>query len=391
MPKNVLQFKILIASPTDVKQERDSVDAVISELNRTYGDRLNVVISIVKWETHSAPSVGENSSQDVIDGDFRDDYDIFIGLFWKKYGTPVMGSESGTAHEFKNAYKRFQKSPKSLKIMFYFKNSGTEFLSEINPEDLSKIYKFKTELEEKHILYWEFSTLENFNYQLRSHIPMRLDELLSEQTTNEELKTKTSNSVYLAEINEEFGVVDYDEKVSKNFDDATKAIIAILSAMSCVGIELTTKANEIPILVKRRTFKSREDIRLFLISIADSINKFSDKLEEHFPNFFSSFRDGTISLLDLILIFKYDKRWNKEVEISDYIVMLSDILESIHLSVSEFKMLIGVVSGLPNISKELNIPKKRLVEVLYKCLEQLELCENISEDIINKINKKNVC
>ena len=47
----------------------------------------------------------------MIDASLRiKDCDILIGIFWKRFGTPVQGANSGTAHEFRRAYEEWQRT-----------------------------------------------------------------------------------------------------------------------------------------------------------------------------------------------------------------------------------------------------------------------------------------
>ncbi|WP_462074860.1 hypothetical protein [Nitrospira sp. CMX1] len=47
------------------------------------------------------------------------EYDIFIGIMWRRFGTPTGVAGSGTEGEFRIAYKRWQENPQ-IALMFYF-------------------------------------------------------------------------------------------------------------------------------------------------------------------------------------------------------------------------------------------------------------------------------
>ena len=80
-------------------------------------------------------------TQQIINQDFGDDYDIFIGIIWKKFGTKTEVAESGTEEEFLRALKRFENG-ENIQILFYFKSEPIPF-DEINPEQILKIKNFK--------------------------------------------------------------------------------------------------------------------------------------------------------------------------------------------------------------------------------------------------------
>ncbi|RLD38698.1 MAG: hypothetical protein DRI97_13420 [Bacteroidetes bacterium] len=89
MAETVTKYKIFLASPSDISEDRDSIEEVIKELNLTYGSQNNIVIELIKWETHSAPGVSSVDQQELINQDINDEYDLFIGLMWMKFGTPT--------------------------------------------------------------------------------------------------------------------------------------------------------------------------------------------------------------------------------------------------------------------------------------------------------------
>jgi hypothetical protein len=47
-----------VASPGDVSEERAVLQEVVSELNVTWSKTLGVRLELLRWETHTFPSVG---------------------------------------------------------------------------------------------------------------------------------------------------------------------------------------------------------------------------------------------------------------------------------------------------------------------------------------------
>ena len=63
----------------------------------------------MRWETDAYPGFHPEGPQGLIDAILRiEDCDILIGIFWKRFGTPVSDACSGTAHEFQRAYEAWQ-------------------------------------------------------------------------------------------------------------------------------------------------------------------------------------------------------------------------------------------------------------------------------------------
>lgn len=76
MPQTISLYKLFLASPSDVKEERLIVENVINDFNDTYAIQLNARIELCSWEKSTYPSTGEYA-QDVINSQIGDEYDIF--------------------------------------------------------------------------------------------------------------------------------------------------------------------------------------------------------------------------------------------------------------------------------------------------------------------------
>lgn len=89
---------MLIASPSDLRDERDLVERAIHKWNAVHSSHMGVVLLPVRWETNASAEMGA-SAQDVINRQIVDDSDVLIGFFWTRLGTPTASHSSGTAEE----------------------------------------------------------------------------------------------------------------------------------------------------------------------------------------------------------------------------------------------------------------------------------------------------
>jgi hypothetical protein len=119
MAKQVTLYQVFIASPGDVSEERAIAEEVIQELNITIAANANIKLELIKWETHAYSSMGIDV-QDTINRQIGDEYDIFIGVMWKRFGSKTGRAPSGTVEEFERAYSKYIANPDSVNIMFYF-------------------------------------------------------------------------------------------------------------------------------------------------------------------------------------------------------------------------------------------------------------------------------
>lgn len=106
-------FKVLIASPGDVGDERNVIPEIINEWNAINASLSKVVLMPIKWETHSAPLLGDRP-QAIINKQLVKDCDILVGVFWTRIGTNTGVSISGTAEEIEQFVE--MKKP----VMLYF-------------------------------------------------------------------------------------------------------------------------------------------------------------------------------------------------------------------------------------------------------------------------------
>jgi hypothetical protein len=91
-------YRVFIASPSDLKEERRVATEAINEWNSQHARAESVVLLPVKWETHATPRAGVRP-QEAINNQLVHDSDILVGMFWTKIGTNTGVAESGTVEE----------------------------------------------------------------------------------------------------------------------------------------------------------------------------------------------------------------------------------------------------------------------------------------------------
>ncbi len=167
MPQTQTILQVFVASPGDVAEERKILESVVHEINLTLSDTHTKRLELLKWETHSRPGFGKDA-QDVINQQIGDNYDIFLGIMWGRFGSPTPRAESGTEEEFNRAVSRWKDSPEHIQIMFYFKDAGIP-PSKSEPEQLAKIHAFKKKISAQGV-YSEFQDAEDFRTQASTHL-----------------------------------------------------------------------------------------------------------------------------------------------------------------------------------------------------------------------------
>ena len=155
MPETRKIIRVFLASPGDLVDERVAVAEVVAEINDNWADFLGYQIELMGWEDtvsrHRRP-------QEIINQEL-DRCELFIGMMWKKWGTPPDKDgkyTSGFQEEYDRAVSRREESG-IPEISMFFKKIADEFLDDRGP-DLIKVLDFRKELiDGKTQLFQEFA------------------------------------------------------------------------------------------------------------------------------------------------------------------------------------------------------------------------------------------
>lgn len=162
-PANVIE--IIIASPSDVADERQIVREIIAEWNVMYARERGVVLLPLGWETHSAPELSGRPQQIINDRLLRH-ADILVGIFWTRVGSPTGKAISGSLEEI--AEHRSKGKP----AMLYFSNAPTPPTS-IDREQYEQLTDFKSWAQAQGLVEG-FSSGEDFREKFRRQLPLLL-------------------------------------------------------------------------------------------------------------------------------------------------------------------------------------------------------------------------
>lgn len=136
MPFAAQVVRVLIASPSDVAEERDALRHVMWRWNDLHAEATGSILLPVGWETHVRPELGAHP-QALIDRQLADRADVLIGLFWTRLGTPVPDADSGTVHEIKSFMANGRQA------LLYF--SSRPMPADVDLKDVEAVRKFQAE------------------------------------------------------------------------------------------------------------------------------------------------------------------------------------------------------------------------------------------------------
>jgi len=163
--------RIAVGSPNDLQEERRRFRDVIYEVNEIKAASLGMQLEAVGWE-NILP--GRGRPQSLINMEIEHS-DLFVLLFWRKWGTPSGSYSSGTEEEFEVARSANTRSGGHPDIWLYFRSVSSEMLADPG-DQLSKLLAFKRRIEEdRSFLYRTYDLPETWEKDFRRHLALWLD------------------------------------------------------------------------------------------------------------------------------------------------------------------------------------------------------------------------
>jgi len=277
MPKIEQVLSIFLASPGDVSDERGRVDAFVDEWNNLWSEDLGVHLRLVRWETHAYPAVGADG-QDVINTQIGEEYDLFLGIMWKRFGTPTGRAASGTVEEFERALARYRASG-NPQLMFYFKKVDSD--AGDTAAQLQAVQQFRDRLAKKDgVLYWEFLSSEQFGQLVRVHLTRHIQNWAKRYRQRPETVHAAQSDL----ANRFNGYLDNTKKQSV-------VLPAIISEFAQIHIAFITENSRRAAKVRAMSDEqlTAEFQMLSLIEMANAMRHYADAAERFEASFFSEF------------------------------------------------------------------------------------------------------
>ena len=173
-------YRIFIASPSDVVDERGAISEVIRSWNAANSLSYGVILEPVSWETHAIPEMGDRP-QAIINKQLVENCDILVGTFWTRLGTHTGRAESGTVEEI----KEFIKAGKP--VLLYF-SSVPVVLDSVDMEQYKRLLEFKKQCQKEGLVF-TYESIGDLREQLQRHITSTVNSLhkVSTEGTKEEI------------------------------------------------------------------------------------------------------------------------------------------------------------------------------------------------------------
>ncbi|EMS99440.1 hypothetical protein H009_02468 [Agrobacterium tumefaciens str. Cherry 2E-2-2] len=183
MKTNRSVIKIFLGSPGDLVDERRAAKRIVDEENRNHANALGYHIELVGWEDTVAQ---HGRAQEIINRDLVQ-CDYFVGIVWKRWGTPPGPAgtpySSGFQEEYEQSERRFEETGKPA-ISILFKDINDEDKRDVGPQ-LEQVLKFKKRFTEEYRgAYQTFTDLRDFEHRFRSIVALSLRSEIDEESNH---------------------------------------------------------------------------------------------------------------------------------------------------------------------------------------------------------------
>lgn len=178
---------VFMASPGDVAAERAELASIVNRINRRSAQDLGWLLELRGWE-NTMPGLGRPQGRINPDVELCD---VFIGILWRRWGTPTGLTTSGFHEEYEIARARTKQSSQPDMLM-YFREIEPSVVSDPG-DQLRQVLAFKAGLaESQEVLYKQYESVEQFSSLVEEHLTRILH---SRALTQREKELRAPDSV----------------------------------------------------------------------------------------------------------------------------------------------------------------------------------------------------
>jgi hypothetical protein len=372
MARSESVLTIFLASPADVVDERNRLEEAVTDWNRTWARNLGVRLELLRWEHDAYPGIGEDA-QDVINQQLPQDYDLFIGVMWSRFGTKTKRAGSGTVEEFERALVRFRASPENVSILFYLKDTPIP-PSKLEASQLQKMHDFKKTLTNEGLLYWEFADIDQFEKLVSMHITKHVQNWRQKQKpisqeqkiTDLSVQIESTSLVTTTAPNLNAGDEDDDGYLDLLvlFMERTTEVSEIASRLIAAQSDLTTRTSQgtsdLQNLAATPGGADPKHAMRLIGKVADEMITFTNRINAEIP-LFRAAMSGSVNALTRAATMSadFDSKQTREARV--VAADLKTAMAGAGMSMIEFK---SSTLGMPRMTKELNTAKRKQAAAL---------------------------
>lgn len=230
MPKNIIQYDLLISCPGDITSEIDIIEDTVIQFNTQFSDALGISIRTKRWQKNSYAQSG-GKPQELLNEQFVNDCDAAVALLWTRFGTPTDKYGSGTEEEVELMLSS------GKQVFMYFSDKPIS-PSQMNEDGYKKIQAFRERYKDRGI-YFTYSSDEEFKKLFFAHLSQHF---LSEKRVAE-VKEKRHSELKIigidqdGKINKDAQILEFVPDVNMTTDQYLERIRNLFNDISAIKLD----------------------------------------------------------------------------------------------------------------------------------------------------------
>lgn len=361
--------------PSDISDERDIVHQVCKELNIIWANN-GVHIRVIDWKDDFVPNFGDHP-QNIINSQIPE-YNVFIGIYWTRFGSPTKNYNSGSEEEFYHALNN------KKHILLYFSEIKVS-LSEIDVNQLKMINDFKEKV--KPIgLYKSYNGIDEFRSMLSMHLNQISQKSFLEQKSPSQTETSLPATISKSEQDtddSEDGFLDTIDDASASIEISTNSLSAITSELYGLTEETRILAERLPQLTGAQNFS---EVKRTTNRYAEKMDIRSQRINAETNTMFEHYSKG-IELFSRSITIYVEFSPTDFSHIEQSIVAVSYSKDSMKSMASETTRAISTLDGIPRITVGLNKSKRNFQSTFANLLEKIDLMAEMSDKFIENAKR----
>ena len=268
MPKNIVQYDLLISCPGDITSEISIIEDAVLQFNTQFSDALGISVRTKHWHKNSYARSG-GKPQALLNEQFVKDCDAAVAILWTRFGTPTDEYGSGTEEEVEIMLST------GKQVFMYFSDKPLS-PSQMNEESYKKVQAFRDKYKDRGI-YFTYSSDEEFKTLFFAHLSQyflsekRVAEVKGERHSELKIVGIDQNQ----NINDEASIIKFVPNTEMTISKYLEKIRTLFDDISARKLE---KRIELPERIAKYTLalnkpvEISEDERKIIYSVAEKLN-----------------------------------------------------------------------------------------------------------------------
>lgn len=367
-------YTVFISSLGDVKEERLVAKNIVDEINHWIGHIFPINLKPFLYE-FSVYSDLDINPQNTVNNQLPE-IDIFLGIFWTRFGTPTTKFNSGSEEEFYNAFEKKKSEPDKIKMMMFFKEASLPYETDFIQFEMVKAFKEK-------IRYLgitsSFTDLKQFELLLRIQLPPAISSLYKKFNSVPNIlddflfDPKTTAATFENENNKEV----FAENInicSTQIESSYSLLLDLMQRMNAIN-ERISQMDKLNNSEKLGVFNQ------ILDDYVEGILTFTQKCNLTMEDFDEYFENGVIAFSKALLLNEFSPE-EKELEISEMLSMKKGVRIAIENALEFNKIL----EEIPRVTRELRKShyelEKTMNNMISHFLFTIKAIDSISYELI---------